>query len=169
MVYFVQRGENGPIKVGFVAANRSMERRLIELQVGSAEPLYLLAALPRAGRQTEKKIHAALASDRMQGEWFENSSTIRKLIRVYQERPDLVGLPESARIGLQGEPPSESMLRKTAATRPWDSVPAANEVKPKVQRKKLPRTNRAQWNRAKRIKMERDLESGDLTISKAGD
>lgn len=66
-VYFIQAGENGPIKIG-VAANP--QSRVRELQTGSPATLYLIGVVPRAGFAGELDLHHRFATDWMNGEWF---------------------------------------------------------------------------------------------------
>jgi hypothetical protein len=65
-VYFIQAGQDGPIKIG-VAADPLL--RLDDLQVGSPVALTLLAAIP-GGAVHERQLHARFAEGRIRGEWF---------------------------------------------------------------------------------------------------
>lgn len=114
-VYFVRAGESGPVKVGYVQAGRSVERRLVELQVGNHEQLHLLA-LSNGGPATERKLHRALAWSRVRGEWFKWSPMIAKLIDAYLDNPDADLFNERAKREVQRRPvPSSRTLRRRAA------------------------------------------------------
>ncbi|HEY6015704.1 MAG TPA: GIY-YIG nuclease family protein [Gaiellaceae bacterium] len=65
-VYFVQRGADGPIKVGFSATPL---RRIAQLQTSSAELLHVLATVP-GGPSLERELHALFAKHRLASEWF---------------------------------------------------------------------------------------------------
>ena len=74
VVYAVQAGRNGPVKIGRVNQVRKLLRRLNQLQTGSAEPLYLrrvIATWPGGGE--EQRLHARFGEDRLEGEWFAPS------------------------------------------------------------------------------------------------
>jgi hypothetical protein len=75
-VYFIGRGEDGPIKVG-VAHDPAM--RMINLQIGSPEELYLLASM-RGDRDVERMLHAVFSMDHIRGEWFRRSPQIVEFI-----------------------------------------------------------------------------------------
>lgn len=66
-LYFIQRGETGPIKIG-VAVDPM--KRLLELQTGNAEKLRLLGAVP-GSRKLEAKLHRHFRLLRLEGEWFQ--------------------------------------------------------------------------------------------------
>ena len=90
MIYFIQAGEpGGPIKIGYMRSDRSVERRLGELQVGNPERLHLLAVIEDGGPAQEKLLHRAFASDRMEGEWFRESKSLLGLIDLAQRFPGL--------------------------------------------------------------------------------
>lgn len=66
VLYVVQRGENGPIKVGIT---RILKGRLSQLQNGSAEKLKVLGVYTM--KDVESAVHAELERvSRLEGEWF---------------------------------------------------------------------------------------------------
>lgn len=67
VVYFIRATESNRVKIG-VATNPL--QRLADLQVGSPEILELIGTVP-GGRKLEERLHRALESDRVHGEWFE--------------------------------------------------------------------------------------------------
>lgn len=67
VVYFIQSGERGPIKIG--KANDAASR-MRELQVGSPARLRLLATVP-GGHAMETRLHRRFSRLRVSGEWFE--------------------------------------------------------------------------------------------------
>lgn len=66
MVYFAQRGGDGPIKIGTA---RDPARRVAELQVAAPERIWLLTTVP-GGRAAEAALHAMFADGHIAGEWF---------------------------------------------------------------------------------------------------
>jgi hypothetical protein len=83
MVYFIQRGANGPVKIGRAV---DVQQRLRTLQTSNPEPLHILLVI--AGSSTrESEIHAALVESRMVGrrEWFHPTSELFALIERIRE------------------------------------------------------------------------------------
>lgn len=72
MIYFVQIGEDGPVKIGWA---RDVKRRLAQLQTGQPHKLRLLGQIP-GGLTAERKVHEKLAAHRMTGEWFQPSTPV---------------------------------------------------------------------------------------------
>lgn len=67
-VYFIRSdGPAGEIKIGL---SYSPEKRLRELQVGSAFPLEIIGVIPGGGWRKERELHARFAHLRLSGEWF---------------------------------------------------------------------------------------------------
>lgn len=77
-VYFVQRGENGPVKIGH---SKNPANRMRELQVGCPDRLHLMGTTP-GGRHLERQIHIELEASRLQGEWFESSAALAVARRI---------------------------------------------------------------------------------------
>lgn len=65
-VYFIQQGEDGPVKIGTAKDPRV---RLSELGCGNPEPLYI-RAIVLGDRTTEQQYHHDWAQARLTGEWF---------------------------------------------------------------------------------------------------
>lgn len=79
-VYFFQRGEGGPIKIG---ATNDLARRFKELQTGCAEPLLVLGVAILGGRSMERRLHDLFADDRLNGEWFRPSELLYEIAGDY--------------------------------------------------------------------------------------
>ena len=79
MIYFIQAGENGPIKIG---KSDDPERRLKDLQTAHYEELELLHVWDHEddGEWDEPKIHAHLSEYRRHGEWFNPHENVFKFI-----------------------------------------------------------------------------------------
>ena len=72
MIYFIQEGENGPIKIGY---SNDPEQRLRKLQDGNPELLKLIAVIP-GDRQRERDAHRNLEPFRCRGEWFRPNGEV---------------------------------------------------------------------------------------------
>jgi N-acetylneuraminic acid mutarotase len=75
-VYFIQ-SSNGPIKIG-VATN--VEARAASLQSGNPCPIKILAIIKNGGKELERELHKRFAADRLGGEWFQNSNSLKEVI-----------------------------------------------------------------------------------------
>lgn len=76
MIYFIQKGRGGSIKIG---KSNDPSQRLIALQTGSEEPLRMLATIP-GDEAEEKSLHLIFKPYRVSGEWFEPSHAILNYI-----------------------------------------------------------------------------------------
>jgi len=74
-VYFIQRGETGPIKIG---VSTNVAGRLRTLEARFSEPLVLLGTLP-GGADLEQALHARFRDQRIEGEWFRPSPELFRL------------------------------------------------------------------------------------------
>lgn len=72
VVYFLQAGDDGPVKIGFT---KNLGTRIEDLQCGRSERLRLIGHRP-GGRQEEKALHLRLAAHRLRGEWFKPSAEV---------------------------------------------------------------------------------------------
>lgn len=66
-VYFIQRGEAGPIKIGHTTTD--VRKRRDNLQNANAEWLYI-RGLMDGDRAVERALHARFKASRLFGEWF---------------------------------------------------------------------------------------------------
>ncbi|MGA2160286.1 MAG: GIY-YIG nuclease family protein [Dehalococcoidia bacterium] len=69
MIYFVQSGKAGPIKIGYTAKD-DVKIRINTLQTGCIEPLNLLGVMAGTELQ-EKALHQFFHAYRIRGEWFQ--------------------------------------------------------------------------------------------------
>lgn len=76
-VYFVEAGENGPIKVGVVYAD--MRQRMNEIQICCPQPIRILGTTP-GGYGLEAAIKHELRAYRIHGEWFERHPFVEQFI-----------------------------------------------------------------------------------------
>ena len=75
-IYFIQSGEDGPIKVGFA---KSVRPRLVTLQMGNPVKLRLLHQ-EMGSMADEARWHERLLRFRVRGEWFRPNAIIDKHI-----------------------------------------------------------------------------------------
>lgn len=72
-VYFVQEGEDGPVKIGFTSSH--IARRIYTLQSGNPRSLRLIGRFP-AVPMVETRLHGMFSRTRIRGEWFEPSQEL---------------------------------------------------------------------------------------------
>lgn len=72
VVYFVQAGEGGPVKIG---VSGDVEARVRSLQVAHAAELKVIGTRPGTARD-EARLHAELAEHRIRGEWFNPTAAV---------------------------------------------------------------------------------------------
>lgn len=127
-VYFIQCGENGPIKIG-VAVN--VQRRMSALQGGNPIPLTLIGSVV-AVRGTEAAFHQTLRAYRIRGEWFRPVLEVRDMI---------------AR-ALNGELPSASTVERVRGGSAVDRILFALGGQTEVARKlRVPLSTVNSWSR----------------------
>lgn len=76
IVYFVQMGKDGPVKIGYT--DRPLSQRLAGLQSANPYELWVIGWC-RAPRSFEKALHERFARFRIRGEWFEPHAEILDL------------------------------------------------------------------------------------------
>ena len=81
MIYFVQAGSNGCIKIGFAI---DPEERLRDLQTANHEELVLLKAIS-GDRGKEIEIQQILVAHRKHGEWFYPTADVFELMNGVRE------------------------------------------------------------------------------------
>lgn len=67
MIYFIQCGQDGPVKIGFTV--KSAESRLALLQTGNHQTLTILRVM-RGGYRLERWLHVRFRDVRIRSEWF---------------------------------------------------------------------------------------------------
>ena len=90
-VYFIQAGEDGPVKIG---SAKDVAKRVINLQSGNHKKLRLISVRP-GGLTEEGLIQKQFADDRLTGEWFRPSD------RLLREADKFPSPKPPARSGLQ--------------------------------------------------------------------
>jgi len=74
VIYFIQQGEDGPIKIGYTN-NKDVKQRLQGLQVGNAIKLRVITTI-EGDESYEEALHNKFDKYRLQGEWFEASEEL---------------------------------------------------------------------------------------------
>ena len=75
-VYFIQQGDNGPIKIGYSA---DPQRRLQSLSTASPYPLRLLGVVD-GDMALEQALHHRFADHQLEGEWFAPTPDLLEFI-----------------------------------------------------------------------------------------
>lgn len=113
--YFVQRGEDGPIKIGRA---QNIPKRMKELATGCAEPLRLLAFLEG---NHERRLHKKLHAHRMCGEWFAPVLAVRQEVEVAALASATVKVspPPEPKLRAPGRP----FIRRNPLPKRYDPLP----------------------------------------------
>lgn len=82
VVYFVQHGCCGPIKIG---KTRDIEKRMSTMEADAPEPLKLVLMLSDA---TEAQMHKRFAGLRGRGEWFKPAPQLVEFVNSFADRSD---------------------------------------------------------------------------------
>lgn len=77
MIYFIQQGPHGPIKIGHTT---NAIRRLRNLQIGNPDPLHIVATT-HGDPSLESKLHIRFQSLRIMGEWFKPGTELLEYIK----------------------------------------------------------------------------------------
>lgn len=96
-IYFIQRGQDGPIKIGIA---KDVGKRLSDLQVGCPEKLRVLAQFQTSSIRAEYYMHSEFAHLRLGGEWFRADPELVDFARSVRGKrdvrvPDEIGLSEA--------------------------------------------------------------------------
>jgi len=74
MIYFIQQGKTGPIKIGYTK-NNDISKRIASMQTASSEKLVLLG-YTEGDREKEALLQRFFHAYRLHGEWFEPSPMV---------------------------------------------------------------------------------------------
>lgn len=72
-IYFIQQGQDGPIKIG---SSTQPFFRLNGLQSANPEQLHIIGIVTAAPYRCEAKLHKQFAEYRIRGEWFAPTSML---------------------------------------------------------------------------------------------
>ena len=78
MIYFIQQGKAGPIKIGYTSKN-DISQRIQSLQPASPETLILLGYI-EGDKDKEALLHRFFHAHKLKGEWFEPSPMVLNYI-----------------------------------------------------------------------------------------
>lgn len=81
-IYFIGPAKPRTVKIGFAT---DINRRLPNLQIGSAAKLSVLAMFP-GSRRIERYLHWAFADAAMTGEWFRRTDEIEHAVALFAGR-----------------------------------------------------------------------------------
>lgn len=81
MIYFLQAGERGAVKIGFARTRLGVKRRIRSFQTHTVEQLYLRAVVP-GDREDEALLHRRFAAARVRGEWF---TPVPELVECFED------------------------------------------------------------------------------------
>ncbi len=124
MIYFIQAGEGGPIKIGFA---ESVTKRFRTLQTGHHEKLVLLTYLDGNVRQ-ERRLHREFRAARIRGEWFRPTPELLAFIAA-PEVPPLPSAPTGYGMKLDAWAKREGLTDSELAKRLGVSQPTANRLR----------------------------------------
>lgn len=82
MIYFIQCGISGPVKIGFTNSDtrNAVEERLKSLQTGNPVELRVIAV--RFGKKgIENELHKQFEMYRLYGEWYQFSDEVQSYIK----------------------------------------------------------------------------------------
>jgi hypothetical protein len=102
MIYFVQSGDDGPIKIG---VSTNIGKRLTALQTAHGERLRIVGVM-KGDFSKEKRIHSQFKSSLKRGEWFQATPELKDFINTRSLIRGAVGIPEQE--CRQGETPDNS-------------------------------------------------------------
>jgi len=93
VIYFIQVGEGGPIKIGHTRDGQLWQRKQTP-QIANPERLQVLG-VQAGGREEERRLHGVFTEYRIRGEWFEPRPELLTFIDEYAE-------PDTEIVFLQG-------------------------------------------------------------------
>jgi hypothetical protein len=91
MIYFIQVGRDGPIKIG--ATRYPVEQRCAAFQTGNPYPLRVFGTI-EGNHADEAELHRRFAKDWIRGEWFLPSDALVAFICTVCDYTPLPGDPE---------------------------------------------------------------------------
>ena len=80
MIYFIQQGRDGEIKIG-VTSSDNIKGRLKSLQTSSPKKLYVLATM-EGDASGEAQLHEKFLGCRLKGEWFAPTKTLLSFLET---------------------------------------------------------------------------------------
>lgn len=88
MIYFIQQGNDGPIKIGYTG-KEDIKQRLAALQTACPQELHVLACI--AGDVTlEHALHSLFERHMLRGEWFNPDTEILSFLKYLKKQDNLL-------------------------------------------------------------------------------
>lgn len=87
VVYFVQRGLDSAVKIGFT---RDLRQRMHSLRATQPAPVVLLGTVP-GGEALEQSFHSEFSQARIEGEWFAWHPRLARFIAITTHNPPTSG------------------------------------------------------------------------------
>lgn len=112
MIYFVQAGRHGPIKIG---AARDVARRLVKMRVDNHVDLHVLGVMDGDFR-AERRLHQRFHEFRLFGEWFKAAAPILEEAQRWPWSGDIKP-PRHVRLAAETEGLIEALGGAKAAAR----------------------------------------------------
>jgi len=100
MIYFIQAGSLGPIKIG--RTNNGAKEKLKELQVGCPEKLYLVGTI-EGNKTREGQLHYKFKKYQIRGEWYEPKAELTAYIYKNANKIQLISDETFTGIDLDAE------------------------------------------------------------------
>lgn len=88
IVYFIQTGQYGNIKIGYT---KYLAQRIKTLQTGCAENLQLLGFI-NGDKGKERALHKQFREYHIKGEWFKLNSELIEYINLHSEMQQYIDL-----------------------------------------------------------------------------
>ena len=85
MIYFIQAGKDGPIKIGYSHSDNGVKSRLSALQTSNHSNLFLLK-ITKGNLDYEKRLHLMFDDSRLRGEWFSPTVDLLNFIEKGKKR-----------------------------------------------------------------------------------
>lgn len=123
--YFILAPHSLSVKIGYTG--NVPAQRLIQLQVGTPEPLLLLGYMPADEVYTELFLHEHFRNLKIRGEWFQFNSDVADFIRwmCNKRAPDVTldNIPEFSRDKWNCDPWPKALPRTNKEIEAWLSKP----------------------------------------------
>lgn len=98
MIYFVQEGHDGPIKIG--STRQNLYFRISHMQCGNYRRLQVLGVINDQPPWKESRWHSRFSDCRLHGEWFAPTAGLMQAILQETEVPPDTQVPSPARAKL---------------------------------------------------------------------
>ena len=100
MIYFIQTGKAGPIKIGYTENKTTLKQRFDTLQSATPFKLFLLGTMD-GNHKEEKGLHRKFKILQLAGEWFQVNDILINFIAGMGSGPDIKNRDSSFPINLK--------------------------------------------------------------------